>query len=392
MDFEYIVIGGGAMGTATAYQLARDGKSILLLEQFEIGHDRGSSHGESRIIRLSYWNPVYVKLAVAAYKIWDEIEADSATQLIWRTGGLDLASPDAISFHNRVKSLQEEKVEHEVIDAHEIHSRYPQFHVTPDTLGLVQDDAGLVYADLAIQTMADMAKKHGATIVDNAPVKSISLKDDGAEINTEDNTYRCKKLVISAGGWIGPMVAKLGIELPLVVTHEQFAFFHASKPELFEFGKFPVFIHLDTDPSTNVSSRYGFPSFKQEGVKVAQEHLPPVPTTADTRSFEIDETRMKQLQDYVKTTLPDAFGEVLYAKTCLYTRTPDDHFIIDKLPGYPHVIVGSICSGHGFKFTSVMGRILADLATAGETSYPIDLFSMRRFQEKPSQPVRGKWS
>lgn len=390
-DFEYIVVGGGAMGTSTAYYLARDKKSVLLLEQFDTGHDRGSSHGESRIIRLSYWNRVYIKLAIEAYREWADIESDSSRQLIWKTGGLDLGTTETKSFEFRLAGLQDENIEHEYIDAAEIRVRYPQFHVSNNTLGIVQEDAGIVQADWAIDAMATCAKKHGAVIRDKTPVISLNLRDDGADVVTEDKTYSCKKLVITAGAWIGPMLGRLGVELPLTVTHEQFAFFKASKPELFTIGKFPVFIHLRPDPTTNASSVYGFPAFQQEGVKVAEECIPPVHTTADTRSFDIDQTRLKELSKYVSKFLPDAYGEVVHAKTCLYTRSPDDHFIIDSLPGYAHVTVGSICSGHGFKFASIMGRILADLAERHQTKYPIDLFKIDRFSKSPDEYVRGKW-
>jgi monomeric sarcosine oxidase len=380
-DFEFIVIGGGGMGSATAYHLARDGKSVLLLEQFEIGHSRGSSHGESRIIRLSYWNPIYVKLARSAYAAWSQIEEDAGCKLVWKTGGIDLGTRETISFKSRIASINSENVEHEIIDAREIRKRYPQFHVPADTVAIIQPDAGLVDADKAVATMVQNAIKFGAVVMDNTPMVSIELSDDGAIIQTESKSYTCQKLIITAGAWIGPMLSKLGISLPLAVTHEQFAFFRTSKPEFFEMGKFPVFIHLNIDPTAkNSSSVYGFPIFGREGVKVALENWPPLLTTADTRSFEVNEARLEVLKNYVQRTLPDAYGEVLHAKTCLYTSTPDDHFIIDKLPSFPHVVIGSICAGHGFKFASVMGRILADLAENGSTEHPIDLFSMNRFQ------------
>lgn len=380
MEFEYIVIGGGGMGSSAAYHLARDKKSVLLLEQFELGHSRGSSHGESRIIRLSYWNPIYIRLAREAYRSWAELEDDAGCQLVWKTGGVDLGTRETISLQNRIASISSENVEHEIIDAVELRQRYPQFHVTEDTVAIVQHDAGFVNADKSVESMVRCAIKHGAAVKAHTPVTSIELRDNGATVHTAEKSFSCKKLVITAGAWIGPFLSKIGITLPLTVTHEQFAFFQAKKPELFELGKFPVFIHLNIDPEAkNSSSVYGFPTFGREGVKIALENWPPLVTTADTRTFDVNEDRIKVLKEYLRTTIPDAYGEVLHAKTCLYTSTPDDHFVIDKLPSHPHVVIGSICAGHGFKFASIMGRILADLAERGSTEHPIELFSMSRF-------------
>lgn len=379
MQFETIVVGGGAAGCSAAYHLARDGRSVLLLEQFALGHDRGSSHGESRIIRLAYAHPAYIKLARSAFRHWTEIEADAGEQLVFLTGGLDLACAGHKSFENRVSSLQKEGVPHEVIDAAEIRLRYPQFRISNDTMGLVQADAGIVRADRAVQAMAKLVQKLGGAVIDNQTVRSINITDSGATVLTDAATYSCSKLIVTAGAWAAPICSKFGLILPLTVTHEQYAFFQPSRKELFEVGTFPVFIHFSSDASSEVTCRYGFPMFGREGVKVADEQTPGIATTADARSFEIDERRLRRLSDYVQTAIPDAFGEVMHATTCLYTRTPDEDFIIDKLPGYPHVVVASVCSGHGFKFASVTGRILADLAESGATSHEIEKFAISRF-------------
>ncbi|HEY9682212.1 MAG TPA: N-methyl-L-tryptophan oxidase [Drouetiella sp.] len=379
MEFETIVVGGGAAGCSAAYHLARDGCSVLLLEQFDLGHNRGSSHGESRIIRLSYANPGYIKLARAAFQHWSEIESDAEEKLVFMTGGLDLAGRDHKSLNNRIASLQKERIKHEVIDAGEIRLRYPQFRITNDTIGLVQADAGIVRADRAVQVMARLVRKHGGEVFDKTAVTSIDITDSGARVLTDNGQYSCSKLIIAAGSWTAPVLARLGLTLPLTVTHEQYAFFKPSRKEPFEIGSFPVFIHFNSDPPFEVTCRYGFPIFGQDGVKVADEQTPGIATTTETRTFEIDETRIQRLSDYVQTALPEAHGEIMHATTCLYTRTPDEDFIIDKLPGYPHVVIASVCSGHGFKFASVAGRILADLSERGTTKHGIDQFAISRF-------------
>ena len=361
------------------------------------GHDRGSSHGESRIVRLSYWNPVYIKLAREAIRYWHEIEADAGEQILHITGGLDIAERGNKSFNNRLASIIEENVPHEVIDATEMRRRYPQFAISDATEAVVQNDAGLVSPDQTIRVLAQLARKHGAIIKDKTPVTAIIVTDDGVEVKTEDSIYRGAKLVIAAGSWMKTLCEQIGLSLPLTVTHEQVAFFKplASRKQDFEMGKFPIFIHLSSNPVEGiwVQSRYGFPIFGHDGVKVADEQMPPVVTTPESRSFEVDPVRLARLSQYMENTFPGAFDEMIHATTCLYTRTPDDHFILDKLPGYPHVVIASICAGHGFKFVSLIGRIVQDLLTKEQTEYPLDLFEINRFSAAAHTSTgRGKWT
>jgi len=186
-------------------------------------------------------------------------------------------------------------------------------------------------------------------------------------------------LIISAGPWAGPLLATPGVLLPVAVTLKQYAFFHAQTPEKFQPDRLPVFIHYGNPAGSQRVDYYGFPIFGHTGVKVGEHHAGPI-ATADTRTFEVDAQRLQRLSDYVRTTLPATNGEVLQAATCLYTNTPDQHFIIDRLSAYPHVVLAAGFSGHGFKFAILVGRILADLATRGNTHYPIDLFTLRRFR------------
>ncbi len=377
-DFECLIIGAGGMGSAAAYQLARDGRSVLLLEQFEIGHARGSSHGESRIIRLSYEHPTYVQLAQAAYDLWAELEADAGTALVQRTGGLDLSAPFNPIFEACIASLSALRIRREVLTADEIRRRFPVFRVADGTIGLYQADAGILPASQCVRVMIHRALHYGAVVIEHSPVRSIRLDDHGADVQTDQAAYRCRKLIISAGPWAGPLLASLGISLPLAVTLEQYAFFHAQTREKFQPDRLPVFIHYGSPAGPQRFDYYGLPIFGHTGVKVGEHHAGPV-VTADTRTFEVDAQRLQRLSEYARATLPATNGEVLQAATCLYTNTPDQHFIIDRLPAYPHVVLAAGFSGHGFKFAILVGRILADLATRGNTPYPIDLFSLKRF-------------
>ena len=367
------------MGSAAAYHLARDGRSVLLLEQFEIGHTRGSSHGESRIIRLSYDHPTYIQLAQTAYGLWAELEQEAGQGLVRRTGGLDLSAPYNPVLEACIASLSALHIRRELLTTDEIHRRFPAFRVADKTIGLYQADAGILPASQCVRVLIDQAIHCGASVIEHAPVRSIQLDDHGAEVHTDQAVYRCRKLIVCAGPWAGPLLASLGIQLPLAVTQEQYAFFAPRQmQEKFQPEHMPVFIHYGLPSGAQRVDYYGFPIFGHAGVKVGEHHAGPV-VTADTRTFEVDADRLQRLSAYVRETLPATHGEVLQAATCLYTNTPDQHFIIDRLSAHPHVVIAAGFSGHGFKFAILVGRILADLATRGQTSYPIDLFSLKRF-------------
>ena len=217
-DFEYLIIGAGGMGSATAYHLAREGRSVLLLEQFDVGHVRGSSHGESRIIRLSYDHPTYVQLAQAAYRLWAELESDSNQNLVRYTGGLDLSVPYNSAFEACIASLSALRIRRELLTADEIQRRFPVFRVADKTIGLYQADAGILPASQCVRAMIDRAIHYGAAVIEQSPVRSIQLHDDGADVQTDRVAYHCRKLIICAGAWAGPLLATLGLTLPLTVT------------------------------------------------------------------------------------------------------------------------------------------------------------------------------
>jgi sarcosine oxidase len=379
-EFEFIVVGAGGMGSAAAYHLARTGRSVLLLEQFEIGHRHGSSHGESRIIRLSYDHPSYVRLAQAAYGLWAELEQDAGQLLLHRTGGLDLSAPRHPAFEACVANLSALHIPRELLTAPEIERRFPQFRVADNTIGLYQADAGILNPSQCVALLVQRAAHYGAAVIERTPARSIQLRDDGATIQTDDTLYRCRKLIVCAGPWAGPLLETIGVKVPLTVTQEQYAVFKLQTPEKFQPDRFPVFIHYHLPQGDQPIDYYGFPIFGHTGIKVGEHHTGPI-VTAATRTFEVEPTRLQRLSAYVRATLPDTQGQVSEAATCLYTNTPDQHFIIDKLPGYPHVAVAAGFSGHGFKFAILVGRLMADLLVRGETRYPIELFTIQRFQQ-----------
>ena len=375
------MVGGGAMGSAAAYQLARAGSPVLLLEQFPIGHERGASHGHSRIIRLSYEQPTYVRLSQEAYRLWAELELDAGEKLLVKTGMVDLGKRGHPAFESCIASMQEVGIDHQILTGRELAGRYPQFQLGQELVAVLQADAGILNPGYLVPLMARMAAGHGAAVVDNAPVRSIRLDDRGAGVETDRGRYRCQKLILSVGPWAGPVLQGIGLSLPLVVTQEQYAFFKPAKPENYQPGRFPIFAYYGDTPHGPDLEFYGFPIYGLPGVKIARHHRGPV-TTADSRSFEADPAVLIDLRGYLESFLPDAWGEVIHAKTCLYTNTPDRHFIIDQMPGYPHVVIAAGFSGHGFKFAILVGKIVAELARSGRTDYPIDLFSLTRFRQR----------
>lgn len=382
-DFEYITLGLGGLGSGAAYWLARTaGRDVLGLEQFELGHGRGESQDHSRIIRLSYHTPGYVRLARRAYESWAMVEAEAGEPCILKCGGLDIAPGDsAIPLDPYLRSLTAEGVPFEHLDAPEIMRRYPQFRLDEGCHGIFQEDGGIAMAAKANAVHQRLAREHGATLRERMPVSAVRSVGNEVEVVAGERAFRCRRLVVAAGPWSGSVLQDLGVTLPLEVTQEQVTYY--STPHLAEFepGRFPVWIWMD-DPCF-----YGFPVFGERATKIAQDAGGRV-VTAESRSFEPDPDNFARVHRWAERFLPRALGPVLYTKTCLYTLTPDRDFIIDTVPGHPHIAV-AIGAGHAFKFASVIGRILSELAIEGETPSDLSPFSLTRDVLKQANPVRS---
>jgi sarcosine oxidase len=372
---DVIIIGGGVMGCAAAWQLAKEGRRTLLLEQFNLGHTFGSSHGPSRIIRLAYDSADYVRLAQASYVLWRELEAEANESLLFKVGGLDLGQPDALMLDGIRATYQALGIPFEALARDEVVRRYPQFNLPEDTVGLYQADYALLAADKCVATLAAQAGRLGATIHENESARSIRAVDDEIEVQTERGTYRAGRLILAAGSWMRPLLGSLDLNVPLVVKKEQLAFFQPHVPAQFLPGRFPLFIHRQ--PGTTILGS-GFPIFGQPaGVKVMFDRIAPEIAAGNTDRT-VDGPMLERLRRYAKEILPGLTGEIVHAVVCPYTMTPDEDFIIDHHPAHPQVVIASPCSGHGFKFAPVIGRILADLALRGVTEYPIRRFRLDR--------------
>ncbi|HEX5574638.1 MAG TPA: N-methyl-L-tryptophan oxidase, partial [Gemmatimonadales bacterium] len=371
-DYEYVVLGLGGFGSAAAYWLARRaGGEVLGLEQFELGHVRGESQDHSRIIRLSYHTPEYVELAKHAYRAWADVESDSGEQLILRTGGLDFACRvSAIPLTNYSGSMDAAGVPYETLDAGEIMRRWPPFRLSDDIHGLYQPESGIAMAAKANATHQRMARRYGARLLERVPVSDV--RADGGEIRLEVDgvTYSCSRLVIAAGAWSNQVLRGFGARLPLSVTQEQVTYFATPHLADFQPDRFPIWIWMD-DPCF-----YGFPAFGEAGIKAGQD-AGGQEVTADTRSFETDQAALHRVKEFLARYLPTALGPILYTRTCLYTLTPDRDFVLDEVPGHPEALI-AIGGGHGFKFASLIGQILSELAIDGETRHNLETFRMDR--------------
>ena len=378
-SFDVIVLGLGAMGSTTAYQLASRGQRVLGLEQYLPAHDQGSSHGQSRIIRLAYLeDPGYVPLLLRAYELWEQIERDTQERLLTITGGLMIGQAGSRVFGGSVRSATQHNLEYEIIDAAEIHRRFPQFTPGPGVQALYEAKGGVLYPEASILAHLRRASELGAELHYEEPVISWEAAPSGdrVRVTTARGSYEADRLVISAGVWASDLLGDL--HLPLQAQRNILYWFEpASDITPFMPDRCPIYIWQGEDGM----SFYGFPALPgpPNGVKVAFHNFGPI-VTPETIDRQVHASEVERIRDWMAERLPAlAQGTFVEARTCMYTLTPDQHFILDLHPHHPQVIIGSPCSGHGFKFTSAMGEILADLAIDGTTRHPIDMFRVDRF-------------
>jgi sarcosine oxidase len=372
-EFDQVVVGLGGIGSAAAYWLARRSNGTVLgLEQFEIGHANGASEDHSRIIRRSYHTPRYVRLAGDAYKAWEEIERELEEPLIVRTGGIDLFPEGAaIPIGEYRDSMRAAGVPFDEMGGAQAMHRWPQWRLDDSVQVLYQSDTGIAPATRCNQAHRLLAVEHGAELRDRTRVTAISDLGSEIELHLEGQPpIRCETAVLAADAWTNDLLGHLGATLPLTVTQEQVVYLDALDPDSFGPGRFPVWIWMD-DPSF-----YGFPAYGEPGPKVAQD-VGGREVTPATRTFELDSGALARVRAFVRDHLPGADGAELLVKTCLYTMPPDRDFVIGPVPGHPNVLV-ALGAAHGFKFASLFGRILADLALEGRTDAEIEGFAMNR--------------
>ncbi len=371
--YDAAVIGLGAMGSASAYQLARRGQRVLGLEAFDRGHTLGSSGGLTRVIRLAYYeHPDYVPLLQRAWDLWRELEAASGEELLLETGGLYLGPPDGELFTGSLRSARTHALAHEVLDARAIAERFPMLRIAESWRGLFEPQAGLLRPERCIEANLRLAEARGAELRFGERVRSWRADGAGLAIVSDQGAYSAERLVIAAGAWIAGLVPELG---PLLSVERVplFWFEPLGDPGLLAPERLPVYI-VEGDED---GAFYGFPYLADQGLKVARHHSGVAcdPDTVDRGAKFDDEERVRR---FLRRHLPSGDGPLRGTKVCLYTNTPDLDFVIDRRAEVP-VAYASACSGHGFKFASVVGEILADLVLDGGTRQSIGFLAASRF-------------
>lgn len=376
MHYDAIVIGIGAMGSAACHHLARRGARVLGLEQFDIPNELGSSSGVTRMIRLAYYeHPDYVPLLRRAYERWEELEAEAGEKLLYLTGGLYLGPRDGELVTGSLESARLHKLEHELLERDELRRRFPQFRTPDDWLGLFENRAGFLMPQRAIAAHARVALRHGAELRAREPVVGWERDGAGVHVTTAKGEYSAEKLIVCGGAWSGTLLRSLGI--PLCVTRQTMGWFWPKTPEAFALGRLPVWAIENPDRSLY----YGFPMIADvPGFKIAR-HGPGAETDPDRVIREPVAGDEEDLHAGLRRFVPDGDGPLLALRTCLYTNSPDGHFIIDRHPENENVILACGFSGHGFKFASVIGEVLADLAMKGRTEHSVGFLRVGRARE-----------
>jgi len=369
---DVIVIGLGGMGGAAALHLAARGAKVLGLEQFDIPHARGSSHGLTRIIRLAYWeHPSYVPLLRRAYALWRDLEHRAGQRLLVVSGSIDAGVENSRPIAGVLQACADFELPHDRLDSTELAARFPGYHLPKDIVAVFQPDGGFLLAEPCLLAHLAVARTAGADLRFQQSVVDWTAGSDGVEVRTTRDTHRARRLVVTAGAWAGTLLS--GYRRVLSPERQVVLWTEARNPELFTVERFPVFyIHV------NEGAFYGFPIWER-GFKIGKYHHRRQPADPDVPAPPADEEDERILRTAVSRYFPAADGPTVAAETCLFTNTPDEHFLIGPMPDQPDVIVAAGFSGHGFKFCSVVGEILADLALDGATAHDISLFNPARF-------------
>ncbi|MGE0599315.1 MAG: N-methyl-L-tryptophan oxidase [Dehalococcoidia bacterium] len=372
--FDVVVIGAGAVGSAAAYHLARSGRRGLLLEQFQVGHDRGSSHGQSRIIRHSYYSADYASLAPEAFAMWRELERESGANLLTMTGGIDMGLASSPELAACKTSLDEAGFGSVWLEGEEAQEYAPQFVLPDDCAVLWQSGAGILNADRCVRALAAQAIAHGARLAEGARVTSIEPGPRRTEVAFERagsaEKVEARSVVVAAGPWGPRLFGSLGIEVGLRVTHQQVVYYPVEDPSLWSVGRCPIYI------AHGRRGFYGFPICERPGfIKVATEMTDEI--DPDTPPGTVDTEALAGLNERVATMFRGIRPEPAEVVTCRYTESPDKDFIIDQHPEHSNIVLASPCSGHGFKFSVLTGKLAGELATAPAGDYQLPLWRER---------------
>lgn len=369
--YDVLVVGVGGVGSAATYRLADRGLDVLGLERYDVPHARGSSHGDTRIIRrVQHKDPRYVPLVERAYDLWHELEAETGRDLLYETGSVHAGPADSEFLADCVDACESGDVAYDLLAAEELNERFPGYDLPPEYRALYQPDGGFLAVERCTVAHVEAAHDAGATVRAREPVLSIEETADGVRVRTEKGRYEADELLVTAGAWCRELLPEL--VSAVVPVRAVMAWFRPERPERFTPDRFPVFLLRD-----GTESGYGFPRFERPGVKVGLSEptpavdpgeMDPEPTAAEERLH----------RRFVERHFPAAAGPTMRLSTCLWTMTDDEDFLLGRPEGYDSVTVGAGFSGHGFKFASALGEVLAGLTVDGETAHDVDFLDVNR--------------
>lgn len=378
MNYDAIVVGLGGMGSAAAWQLARRGRRVLGLERFDIPHSMGSSHGITRIIRLPYYeDPAYVPLLRRAYELWREAERATGEELLVITGSLDGGPENDGLFQGALASARLHDLPHEVLSGAEANLRFPGYRMPASSRFVFQPEGGFVASERAIVAHARAASEAGADLRARERVLGWEARGGGVRVTTDKGRYEAERLILTAGAWMADLAPILaGRAVP---ERQVLAWLQPRRPDLFAPDRFPVF-NLQVEEGRY----YGLPIYEVPGFKFGRYHHREEHTAAEAMRREPDAEDERLLRTFAERYFPEGSGPTMALRSCTFTNTPDEHFILDHHPDHPEVVLASPCSGHGYKFCSVIGEVLADLATGdGTTRHDIGFLRLDRPALRP---------
>lgn len=367
-----IVVGVGGMGSAATYHLAKRGLDVVGLERYDVPHARGSSHGVTRIIRLpQYEDPSYVPLVQRAMELWQDLDEGWDVPLLHQVGSVDVAHPDGELASDSKTSCEVHDIPHEVLSGADLSRRFPGYEIPDDYRAVYQPDGGFLHAEQCTVAHVEAAHRHGGTVRARERVEAWHATESGVRVETDRRTYAAESLVVTAGAWTGQLLPALD---PYLEPERQVLGWFQPHRSAFDPDQFPVFVAEAPD-----GHYYGFPVYHVPGFKLGKFNHRNETGQPDELKTEPDREDERILREFTETYFPDAAGPTIRLATCMFTNTPDEDFIIDRHPDHPNVVVGAGFSGHGFKFASVVGELLADVAQEGETAHDVDRFELSRF-------------
>lgn len=375
MQYDVVVVGAGSMGMSAGYFLAKQGKKVLLLDAFDPPHSNASHHGETRIIRHAYGEGEgYVPLALQAQKRWEELEQLSGQSLFLKTGVLNIGERSSPFISMLIASAERYQLPVEILTADEANQRYHGLNIPAKYVACFESNSGVLKCEACIQAYRDLAIAEGATLMPYHKVSDVQLEDNEIHVLANGKTFQAEKLIVSVGAWSNDLLEMLGLNLPVTPVRKTFAWYNAPET-LYGEGNFPAFSFV-----TQEGIYYGFPSIDGAGLKIGRHDLgeeqdPNVEISPFIQS--VDDADLEQL---LSKHMPNV-GSIKFGKTCMYTRTPDEYFLIDRHPSNPNVIIASGFSGHGFKFASAIGEVVADLALDKPVEFDLSMFTINRFNE-----------